>query len=295
MSNYCDDCKSNNILKRASFGFPNDNKKIRCGMHKLLGMIDLINTKCTECNSIASFGFQFPNHKKLRCKTHQLFGMVNLITKKKCTECNAIAIFGFSDGKKLRCRKHQLQNMINLDTNSCTECNATASFGFPDCKKLRCKKHQLSGMINLRTKKCTECNAVAIFGSSDDDEKLRCRKHQLPNMINLDTNSCTECDKTAIYRIPGESKSKCSTHKEAGMIKFSNTRCQAVGCEELALYGTNYKPIHCEQHIKENEHSLVEENCKSCGLVKMIKQESLCSRCISCKPKYKKQRLDLNV
>ena len=55
-----------------------------CGKHKLEGMIDIKHERCDECRYQASFGY-FEENKRVKCRTHMIEGMINL--KHKNTNC----------------------------------------------------------------------------------------------------------------------------------------------------------------------------------------------------------------
>ena len=61
-----------------------------CGTHKLEGMINTKHEKCDECDNQASFGF-INNNLRIKCGTHKTSDMINLKTKNiKCLDdlCN---------------------------------------------------------------------------------------------------------------------------------------------------------------------------------------------------------------
>jgi hypothetical protein len=61
------------------------------------------------------------------------------------------------------------------------------------------------------------------------------------------------------------------------MIKRPNGKC--VTCRELALYGTNFIPKHCEAHKTEEDQNLVEQECVSCHLVMVLDKNNKCEYC----------------
>jgi hypothetical protein len=61
------------------------------------------------------------------------------------------------------------------------------------------------------------------------------------------------------------------------MIKRPNGKC--VTCRELALYGTNFIPKHCEAHKTEEDQNLVEQECVSCHLVMVLDKTNKCEYC----------------
>ena len=63
------------------------------------------------------------------------------------------------------------------------------------------------------------------------------------------------------------------------MIRRPNAKCKSVGCRELAVWGTNWMPAHCEEHRTEDETNLVEQPCSSCGLLYVLDAEKKCENC----------------
>jgi hypothetical protein len=85
------------------------------------------------------------------------------------------------------------------------------------------------------------------------------------------------CNTRARYGKPGHKVSHCSTHKEKGMILKSNAKCK--DCKELAVWGKELTPIHCEAHKLEDEINLVERPCISCGLEYILDKNNTCENC----------------
>ena len=54
------------------------------------------------------------------------------------------------------------------------------------------------------------------------------------------------------------------------MIISSNSKCKILNCKEKALYGINFKPIHCEIHKTEDDLNLCEKKCTSCNLLYVL-------------------------
>jgi hypothetical protein len=97
-------------------------------------------------------------------------------------------------------------------------------------------------------------------------------------MIDIKNKKCEHigCTTRSVYGIPGEGPSRCSQHKQIGMIKRSKSKCKH--CKNMALYGVQY-PIHCEQHKEENDLNWVEVNCRSCHLLMVVDREGYCEYC----------------
>ena len=61
------------------------------------------------------------------------------------------------------------------------------------------------------------------------------------------------------------------------MIRKPNAKCSK--CKELAIWGINWIPKHCENHKTEDDKNLVERECISCGLLYILDYENKCSLC----------------
>ena len=61
------------------------------------------------------------------------------------------------------------------------------------------------------------------------------------------------------------------------MIKYPTTKCKK--CKELAIYGTNQTPKHCELHKTDEEENLLERPCISCSLPYILNKENKCENC----------------
>ena len=61
------------------------------------------------------------------------------------------------------------------------------------------------------------------------------------------------------------------------MIRRSNGKC--IICKELAIYGINFVPRHCETHKTGEDANLVERNCISCNLLMILNSDDKCEYC----------------
>ena len=61
------------------------------------------------------------------------------------------------------------------------------------------------------------------------------------------------------------------------MIRRPNAKC--VSCKELAIWGQNWVPKHCEVHKTDDDQNLVEKPCISCTLMYVLDKEGKCENC----------------
>ena len=93
------------------FGFAHTGKKQRCATHKLPGMVDLKNKKCTDlgCSKQSTYGFE--NGPIEKCATHKLPGMVD-VKNKRCPTCEYVV----TNGKTcISCNGHVRRELVFRD------------------------------------------------------------------------------------------------------------------------------------------------------------------------------------
>ena len=74
------------------------------------------------------------------------------------------------------------------------------------------------------------------------------------------------------------------------MITKPNRKCLNPTCRQLAIWGRNFTPLNCDVHKQEGQQNLVEDKCKSCGLIYLLDNADMCE---NCNPEsFKKARLE---
>lgn len=104
-------CEVDNCGTMGYFGFAHIGKKQRCSAHKLPGMVDLKNKKCTEigCSKQSTYGFE--NGSIEKCATHKLPGMVD-VKNKRCPTCEYVV----TNGKTcISCNGHVRRELVFRD------------------------------------------------------------------------------------------------------------------------------------------------------------------------------------
>ncbi len=106
-----------------------------------------------------------------------------------------------------------------------------------------------------------------------------CAIHKTAEMIDVKHKQCNYegCNSRASYGNPGLKISHCAKHRQNGMIRRPNAKC--VNCKELAIWGTNWIPKHCEVHKTVDDENLVERPCSSCNLLYVLDKDGLCENC----------------
>jgi hypothetical protein len=128
-----------------------------------------------------------------------------------------------------------------------------------------------------------------------------CSKHagDKPGMDDVVRKQCEheDCTTKPSYGHPGHPTSRCAVHKTSGMIPHSNRRCTVPRCRETAVFGTMTRQLHCEKHAVEGEINLVEQSCKSCGLLNVLSPTSLmcgyCDKYFTQRRPVKRKELDV--
>ena len=104
-------CEVDNCGTMGYFGFAHIGKKQRCSAHKLPGMVDLKNKKCTDlgCSKQSTYGFE--NGPIEKCATHKLPGMVD-VKNKRCPTCKYVV----TNGKTcISCNGHVRRELVFRD------------------------------------------------------------------------------------------------------------------------------------------------------------------------------------
>lgn len=286
-SRICDEetCKMRGIFGIKIIG--QNTKLTYCGKHKKDGMVNLTRKQCEHdgCISIASYG-QKRGIEKF-CLVHKEKDMV-FINLNYCeySGCESIPSFGEKGGKRRFCVKHKLEGMIDIKNKRCEHegCNSiTPVFGNKGEKPRFCKEHKLKGMIDVKNKRCEYdgCESLSSCFDIKGGSGRFCAKHKTADMVDVKSISCDNiaCRYAASYGKPGIKESKCSKHRLPGMIRRSKSSCKTKGCSEIAVWGSNWIPKHCETHKLNDEQNLIENPCASCGLLYILDKSNTCENC----------------
>ena len=207
--------------------------------------------------------------------------------RKKCEEngCETRPAFNIKGSRTARfCSLHKTANMVDIRNKTCEEngCETRPIFNIKGSKIARfCSKHKTVDMVDIRNKTCEEngCETRPTFNIKGSKIARFCSKHKTVDMVNVKNKTCEEngCETQCSYGKPAYQKSHCFKHRKIGMIKNPNAKCSK--CKELAIWGINWIPKHCETHKTEDDKNLVEKECISCGLLYILDDEKKCSLC----------------
>jgi hypothetical protein len=276
-------------VKNSCWNFPNL-KPGFCSQHadKENGMIDVKNKKCigvngSICKKRNSFGF--PGGDALYCSPcgKKISPLIIQIYKNYCKYigCKHVPVFNYEGQKKGKyCFKHKELIMINVIGRRCPgeDCDAiNPTYDFPGGSGTFCQKHCEEGMINVRINKCIVCNTQTAVYRFPNEKLTHCSTHKLDNMLYL-KNKCELCDVECLYGRPLNPISRCFQHREKGMIKRSNAKCQTCNVN-LSTYGFNFTAFRCENCKLESDENLTERKCKLCNLDMVLNKDEICEFC----------------
>ena len=132
-------------------------------------------------------------------------------------------------------------------------------------------------------KKCEHegCYSIPYFNIKGSKTGRFCAAHKTAEMVDVKNKTCEHegCQVRASYGNPDNQKSHCFPHRQKGMIRRPNAKCCHSKCKELAVWGTNWVPKHCEAHKTPDDKNLVERPCASCGLVYVLDDSNKCEYC----------------
>jgi hypothetical protein len=257
-----------------------------CSIHKSDDMVDVKHKRCKYegCDTQAAYGIK--GGKAEYCTTHKLEGMVD-VKNSYCeyAGCNiASPVFNTKGSKKGRfCLAHKTPDMIDVKHNTCEfdNCTTRPTYNIKGNKEGRfCATHKLDDMIDVTHAVCEhdKCTTRPNYDFKDGKGRF-CSLHKLDGMIDIANKVCDidKCIVRARYGKPGHMVSRCASHKEKGMILKPTSKCK--DCKEMAIWGINLTPIHCEAHKQDDEINLVERPCVSCGLDYILDKNGKCENC----------------
>jgi hypothetical protein len=256
-----------------------------CATHKTAEMVDIKHKRCEHkgCDIQAAYGIK--GQAARFCTTHKLENMVDLKNNYceyiGCTIANPVFnIKGSKTGKF--CAAHKTPDMVDIKHNTCEHdgCNTRPNYGIKGEVARFCVKHKLDNMVDISHTYCEEkgCTSRPTYGIKGQTAQF-CAKHKLDDMVDTANKLCEvdKCIVRARYGKPGHMVSRCASHKEKGMILKPTAKCS--DCKELAIWGKNLTPFHCEQHKLDDEVNLVERPCISCGLEYILNKDNKCENC----------------
>ena len=249
-----------------------------------LALSIIMPIKCEHegCESRPSFGNK--RGKSRFCVKHKTAEMVNVISKRCEHEgCDSRPNFGIKGGKGRFCVIHKTVEMVDVNHKRCEHegCDIkNPNFGIKGGKGRFCVSHKTAEMVDVKNKRCEHegCDSRPSFDITGGKGRF-CVIHKTAEMVDVKSKRCEHegCNIRRLYGKPGHQKSHCAKHRQKGMIRRPNSKC--VSCKELAIWGTNWIPKHCEGHKTADEQNLVEQPCISCNLMYILDKENKCENC----------------
>lgn len=293
MSKKCIECLA---LKRTKpsqpcYNFGGEKVGLYCEEHKKPDMINVNSKKCIQCQK-SQPNFNYHGLPPLYCAKcgKDKPGMVNVQTK-MCIGCKvkypSFNVKGAS--KPLYCRQcadASGQDMVDVKNQKklCQKCHKTiGNFNVSGQKVGRfCFECKDPDMIDVVNKKCADCQVkIPTYNLPGSKIGLYCSTcgKKRPNMLDVVNPHCTtpECQMSATLGLPGRQPTKCSQHKESGMISYPRRKCNE--CSDFALYGMNSEPEYCEKHKAPTDFNLVQKACSNCSVMEIVDREGKCGRC----------------
>ena len=244
--------------------------------------------KCEHegCNTRPSFDIK--GGKGRFCAEHKTAEMVD-VKSKRCEHqgCDSLnRAFDIKGGKGRFCAEHKTAEMVDVKHKLCEYegCDSQPSFNIKGSKKRRfCASHKTAEMVDVLNKQCEYegCDSIPSFNIKGSKKGRFCSAHRTAEMVDVLNKRCEHegCQTRAYYGIPGRQKSHCFPHRQKGMIRRPNAKCCHSKCKEMAIWGTNWVPNHCELHRTSDDKNLVERPCASCGLVYILDDSNKCEYC----------------
>jgi len=255
-----------------------------CGTHKTAEMVDVKNKRCEHPGCDSQPTFDIKGGKGRYCVSHKTAEMVD-VKNKRCEHpgCDSITpSFDIQGGKGRYCAIHKTAEMVNVKAKRCVHpgCDSQPSFDIKGGKGRYCVTHKTAEMIDVKHKHCEHpgCDSQPIFDIKGGKGRY-CATHKTAEMVDVKNKRCEhpECNTHVSYGLPGQFPSHCAQHRKPGMMLKPRAKCK--DCKNLAIYGINRIPKHCEMHKTEDDENLLERPCNSCGLLYILDKAGYCEIC----------------
>ena len=258
-------------------------KGTHCAVHKTAEMVDVVSKRCAEPGCLKQPGFDLAGGKGTHCAVHKTEDMVD-VKHVRCAApgCKIRPSFDLAGGKGTHCAVHKSAEMVDVKNVRCAEpgcLKLNPGFDLAGGKGTHCAVHKTDGMVDVVNNRCMAPGCPKLNPTFDlaGGKGTHCAVHKSAEMVDVRNKRCVCCKTSASYGRPGLQVSHCAKHRLPGMIRRPNAKCES--CTELAIWGTNWVPLHCENHKTEAEHNLVERECASCKLVMVLDMNGRCEYC----------------
>ena len=250
----CEQCK----LRAASCGLRGGRLTHcrTCGVPK--GLVGPDHVMCRGCQSVVGT-FWVPGNSSMKycVSCYDPSTMVDPY-RSLCVECGTVRrSCNYPGHPPMYCSACRSEGMVNVINKPCVVdgCNVMPSFGYPGAKATHCMVHGAElGMVQVA--------------------KLWCEHESHENTRSVGAG----------FGFIGNRATRCSFHRENGMVYKPSLRCAIRGCNSLGTIQDPRSPVtrYCDRHVSEaseGSYTLVTDTCVICGLVDVLDGEGNCPTC----------------
>ena len=283
-------CESAGCEKIPAYNVRGAKKGRFCAEHKTFEMVNVKDKMCESagCEKIPNYNVR--GTKKGRfCADHKNPEMANVKSKTcESAECEKQPTYNVRGTKKgLFCADHKTPEMVDVKHETCESagCEKIPAYNVRGAKKGRfCAEHKTSEMVNVVSKTCesAECDKRPAYNVRGAKKARFCADHKTPDMVNVRSKTCVsaECDKQPVYGWLGKYNSRCGPHRQKGMIRSPNRKCETACCRQLGTHESHGSRF-CEDHMPAGAENLGIQTCTSCGLDDILTD----GKCGTCDPR----------
>jgi hypothetical protein len=293
-------CKTPDCEGRRVYGPPGGKAAFcrACRDNKVEAGESMVNTyarKCEECKlRAASCGLR--GGRLTHCRT--CGGPKGLVGPDyvMCRGCNVVAGTFWEPGKsgmKYCASCYDPSTMVDPYRMLCVECGTVRrSCNFPGLPAMYCAACRTEGMVNVSRPRCAVegCDIIPSMGQPGK-RGTHCFAHGTDlGLVHVNKLWCdheshdTNGPIGAGFGILGTKATRCSCHRDNGMIYKPSTRCAVRGCNSLGTIQDPRSAVtrYCDRHVSEaseGSYALVTDKCVICGLVDVLDGEGNCPTC----------------
>ena len=297
-------CQNDECNKQANFGVIDSSPQF-CATHKLDGMVDVKNKKCScsgaqprwnfeglaarFCSKCKTDGMIETNRKKCSCKktrpcfnfdglkaefcmSCKLDGMINVIDKRCVCKKLTSPSFNFEGMAGKYCNDCKLDGMINVRNPTCFCGDAKPNFGLPGSKPSHCSKCKLAKMVDVTHHKCNCGKAQPNFNYIGFQPRY-CSKCKLVDMIDVKHKLCACGIAQPTYNIEGHPAKYCLNCKLPDMVDVHHSKCKTLYCDVRVEYKFEGYCFRCFIHTFPDKPVSRNYKTKEFAVVEYIKRQ----------------------
>jgi len=276
--------------KQAIYNVRGEKKGLFCSDHKTPEMVNAKNKTCESAGCEKQPAYNVRGTKKgLLCADHKTPEMVD-VKHETCESagCEKIPAYNVRGAKKGRfCAEHKTPEMVDVKHETCESagCEKIPNYNVRGTKKGRfCADHKTPEMVNVKSKTCESagCEKIPNYNVRGTKKGRFCADHKTPEMVNVVSKTCVlaGCDKKPVYGWLGKYNSLCGPHRQQGMIRSPNRKCETACCRQIGTHESNGSRF-CEDHMPAGAENLGVDTCTSCGLDDILTD----GKCGTCDPR----------